>query len=310
MQILYTNKVKMIDKKYFHKTDYAKIFKLKFDTDLLENKVQFETTYWSYKTLFEFNNLLSYYQLSKIKIDKAITIFETCNKNINSKITKCYDKYCIQIYEYLMTCYEEVLETKKLGRKPNWNFFVKSIKPYIENINARMLLSYTPQPKTKEIKEKDAFYSLKDENDFDNIQQTYSKVYSSEIKGKELVFFFDLLYLSCRIHDLLYNNVSNPNIASVFKEDFILNYVENHKQAKEILDKMIIENYNNIETISTLLNAYFNEYTEPISKNNEIIDSYNMLKIVHKSIKNNDISTAKIIIKEILRKHKVFLDEE
>jgi hypothetical protein len=34
-----------------------------------------------------------------------------------------------------MNCYDEILELKELNKKTNWNYFVKSIKPYIENIH-------------------------------------------------------------------------------------------------------------------------------------------------------------------------------
>jgi len=107
LQTIYTDKIQLVDKKYFHKTQYAISFKMKFETDLLHNKIQFNTTYWTYKTIDEFNNLLSYYQISKIKTEKAINILEACKKHINSTIEKCYDKYCIEIYEYLINCYNE-----------------------------------------------------------------------------------------------------------------------------------------------------------------------------------------------------------
>lgn len=306
MQTLFTNKIKMIDKKYFHKTEYAYAFKLQFNVELLHNEIQFNTTYYSYKTLIEFNNLLSYYQLSKNKTDKAIKIFEICIKNINSKIQKCYDKYCVEIYKYLIDCYEEILETKKLGKKPNWNFFVKSIKPYIENVKDRMLLIYNKPSKVKIIQEKDAVYSIKDEIDFEDIKNTYLKIYSNTISGKEFIFFYDLLYLYCRIYDLLYN-VLDLNV--IFNDEDILDYLDKNKQSKTTINKIVNQFYKNTNTITIMLNAFFDEYKEPISNNDEIINTYNILKVIQKSIKENDVSVAKLLIKEILHKHKEFLVE-
>jgi len=189
----------MIDKKYFHKTQYAILFKMKFETDLLHNKIQFNTTYWTYKTIDEFNNLLSYYQISKIKTEKAINILEACKKHINSTIEKCYDKYCIEIYEYLINCYNEILEAKNSNKKPNWDYFVKSIRPHIENIHKFDIFHLETNYKLKEIKENNIKYKIintqsLDDDYFQVIRNTFFKIYSYNLTGKEL-FSFMIYYI-------------------------------------------------------------------------------------------------------------------
>ena len=318
MQTLYTKKVNRIDKKHFHRTDYARIFNIKFDTDLLHNKIQFDTTYYPMKTLIEFNNLLSYYQLSDDKTKKAIEILEECKKHINSKYEKCYDKHCIDIYEYLMSCYNEIEESKKLGKKPNWNAFVNSITPYIKDLNDANFLYVDILPKTKEIKETNCFYQLIEKNILDKedlhyqIEDIYYKLFNKKLTEKEFIYIYDLLTLICNIYDLLYNNDKNKHLDFFLQtnasKDFF-KFVKSNALGKQFIDNYIKSLDDYCSTSLNMIKAFFDEYITPSSTNSEFIDSYNMLKIIPNYIKENNIYVAKLIIKELLRKHKDFLVE-
>ena len=317
MQSIYTKKIKRIDKKYFHKTLYS----MAWDIDLLHNKTQFDIAYYTFKTLIEFNNLLSYYQLSKDKTNKAIEMFENCKTHINSKYEKCYEKHCVEIYEYLMNCYDEILEYKKLGKKPNWNYFVKTITTYIDDIRTIDLFRIETETKIKEIKETGyIYYAIKNEMTFDetlhiksSFRNKYYKILKKDLELQEIIFIRHFLCLICKIYDLLYNNTNSKNI-NLFEKTYIdkefLKYIETSEKGKQFINNYnkLINNYPN--TIIELLNAFFEEYPNPISSNNLFIDSYNMLKIVLNSVEENNIHFAKIIIKELLSKHKDFLEEE
>jgi len=63
------------------------------------------------------------------------------------------------------------------------------------------------------------------------------------------------------------------------------------------------------EIIINILTAFFNEYKEPLSNNLEIRDSYYLLKLIFEYIKEDNFSISKLIIKELIRKHKYFLIE-
>lgn len=113
----YDTNIKIPDKKYFHLTEYATRFQDIFGIELKSNTEQFDLTFNTYKTLFKVYKSAITYKQNKIERYNAIRkTLEKYFELVKSKINKCWDKYCIELYEDYEKWYDELLEMEQKKR--------------------------------------------------------------------------------------------------------------------------------------------------------------------------------------------------
>lgn len=265
------------DKKYFHKTDYAIRFKDIFGIDLKSNKEQFDLTFNTYKTLFKVYKSAITYKQNKLERYNAVrnTLEEYFNI-VKSRIKKCWDKYCIRLYDEYEKWYDELLE---MEQKKRYNFqnIIDSSSAFIISYDLEMVFTIDDSYLNRRIDYNDeTIYQIKRQLNFDYNKDEYEcdsiflkrfkKKYRQELTLKEYSCVMDTLT--------------------------IIIYIQNHIDNKEDLKKGI--------------NAYLKDYQQRININSDFDTNYDILTFIYQC---DDMKVIQLMLKSLLQKNIYFLEE-
>ena len=270
--------IRLPDKKYFHKTRYATLFKENFGEELKPNNLQFDLSFNTLRTSVKFYLQLVNYKQNKIERHKAIkSVLEEYNNKIKKNIHKCYDKYCIELSYEFEKWYDELLQMEEKN-KYNYKSLEKEVKKYILDIINNQWLSLDTRLNKKTNFNGNINYKVIREKNVDDkigfgvdyhsdFLMRFKKKYKQKLHLKEYSFVMDTLYV----------------ITYIYK------YVSN------------------IEKVKIGIDAYFNDYTQKIKINDDFDTNYDIINLISKT---NDINTIKTLITSLIAKNIYFLEND
>ena len=272
----YNNYINVPDKKYFHKTRYAKMFYDVFDVELKPNTEQFELIYSTFRTLIKiYKGLITYKQNKKEQYNYIKDILENYLTDKKSKINKCWDKLCIELYYEFEKWYDELLEMEKINK---YNFKkILSMAEYILDKYSIKTFMMVNKTKTNKNYNEDKKYIIKrnykQNYDLDKFEwhseflKDFKRKYNQILTLREYSYVIDTLT--------------------------IIIYTQNHINHKEYLNKG--------------LSAYFNDYPQKVNINDDFNTNYEILNFIYQ---NNDINSIGLMLKSLLQKNIYFLEQE
>lgn len=270
--------IRLPDKKYFHKTRYATLFKNNFNEELKPNTLQFDLTFNTLRTLVKFYLQIVNYKQNKLERHKDIkSVLEEYNDKIKRNIHKCYDKYCIELSYEFEKWYDELLQMDE-KKKYNYKSLEKEVKKYILDIIYSQWLSLDMRLNRETKFNENIIYKVIREKKIDDrikyngvdyhsdFLMRFKKKYKQKLDLKEYCFVIDTLYLITYIHE------SVPSI----------------------------------ERIRKGIEAYFNDYSQKIKINTDFDTNYDMINLIYTS---EDINTIKVMIMSLIGRNICFLEE-
>jgi len=272
----YNNYINVPDKKYFHKTRYAKMFYDVFDVELKPNTEQFELIYSTFRTLIKiYKGLIKYKQNKKEQYNYIKDILENYLTDKKSKINKCWDKLCIELYYEFEKWYDELLEMEKINK---YNFKkILSMAEYIIDKYSIKTFMMVNKTKTNKNYNEDKKYIIKrnykQNYDLDKFEwhseflKDFKRKYNQILTLREYSYVIDTLT--------------------------IIIYTQNYINHKEYLNKG--------------LSAYFNDYPQKVNINDDFNTNYEILNFIYQ---NNDINSIGLMLKSLLQKNIYFLEQE
>jgi len=266
------------DKKYFHLTEYATRFQDIFGVELKSNKEQFDLTFNTYKTLFKVYKSAITYKQNKIERYNAIRkILEKYFELVKSKINKCWDKYCIELYEDYEKWYDELLEMEQKNRYNFQNIIDRSESHIIcYDLDFRLTANSIDSPNRKVEYKDGVIYKIRRTPTFDYYNGEYEN-HSDFLKRFKRKYKYELTL---------------EEYSYVMDTLTIIIYIQNHIDNKETMNKG--------------LNAYFKDYPQKININDDFNTNYDMLSFIFQC---EDINVIKLIFKNLIQKNIYFLEE-
>lgn len=139
-----------LDKKYFRNSIYIKKFEETFDIKIKDNPLQYELICETYNALLYANNCFfaKGYRKTTDIINDVISNTKAYLDKYKSKIKKCYDSACIEIYDKLDEIVEELTEIlstyeNSVNKNDTLKSRCKSILEILENYeNALSLINF------------------------------------------------------------------------------------------------------------------------------------------------------------------------
>lgn len=270
--------ISLPDKKYFHKTRYATLFKNNFNEELKPNTLQFDLTFNTLRTLVKFYLQIVNYKQNKLERHKDVkSVLEEYNDKIKNNIHKCYDKYCIELSYEFEKWYDELLQMDE-KKKYNYKSLEKEVKKYILDIIYNDWLNLGVRINRETNFNKNIIYKVIREKKIDekigfgvdyhsDFLMRFKKKYKQKLDLKQYSFVIDTLYLITYIHE------SVPSI----------------------------------ERIRKGIEAYFNDYSQKIKINTDFDTNYDMINLIYTT---NDINTIEVMIMSLIGRNISFYEEK
>lgn len=271
----YKNRIKVPDKKFFHKTKYAKAFFETFGVELKPNTEQFNLTYDTYKTLIKISKGLYAYKQNKQEkcnyITKILEEYFNINKN---KINKCWDSTCIELYDIFEKWYDELLEMKEIHKYKFDTMYYLSCA-FIAGYELNHYMKYDFYPKHTKYDDNKT-YKIKEQRTLNHTLGYYDRhshfLKNFKIKYKQTLTLKEYFY----VKDTL----------------TIIIYMRDH--------------IDDIKTLKSGLKAYFKDYPQKLNINDDFNTTYEILTFI---FQNNDINTTNLMLKSLLQKNIHFFTE-
>ena len=271
----YKNNIKVPDKKFFHKTRYAKAFFETFGIELKPNTEQFNLTYDTFRTLIKISKGLYAYKQNKQEkcnyITKILEEYFNTNKN---KINKCWDSACIELYDIFEKWYDELLEMEKVHKYKFRTMYSLSCG-LIEVYELKHYMRYDFYPKHTKY-DNNKTYKIKEQRTLNHTLGYYDRhsyfLKDFKIKYKQTLTLKEYFY----VKDTL----------------TIIIYMRDH--------------IDDIKTLENGLKAYFKDYPQKVNINDDFNTTYEILSFIFQS---NDINTINLMLKSLLQKNIHFFIE-
>ena len=290
-----------LDKKYFNKSIYMKMFESAFDIKIKDYPLQYELVFETYNTYIGVNNILfsmNYIPINQ-KVDNLIHLISSYLNKYKNKIKKSYDSECILIYESLENTLDELNEMKELYTTKKIKYNLKSLEKdteyfmnILDNLNFDKLVDSKDMPYIK--KPNDKLPKKVNLKIIDNLDIKSSTLFDDD-KQKELNNLF--------IQD--YKKRTGINLNEDMEQRYFIFDILN--RIKDLNNSMVDYYIYNDKCLVNLFNYYLKEFlNEDITYVKDItyINVFNKLKDISDLIDNNNIDLAYSNIKELIEQFK------
>ena len=154
------SKIKIPDKKYFHKTVYADLYYKKFSIELKPNTLCFDLSYDILCSIIKFYRSLIHYKDNKIKrYEELINILKPCLNKYKKIYKESNDLHIIKLYNLMKKMYKLLKDMNKVG-KYNFTILEKEIEFEIYLIKYSHILDINYIPKQSIIYSNKNTYSV------------------------------------------------------------------------------------------------------------------------------------------------------
>ena len=292
---IYHNK---LDKKYFNKSVYIKKFEKEFGIKIKDYPLQYELIFETYNTLIMLNNNLfstNYIKISS-KVDNIIHLLSSYLNRYKTKINKCYDSNCINLYYGFESELDELKDMKETYKSPS-NYNLKHLEDIVSDYMT--ILNLVDFDKLKDIKE-----------------LPYKKIANDKLPKKiNLKIFNELDLIESNSLDISKLRAETNNFCKKYYEEKGIDLKVEKDQFEYIIQTLyMVENiYNSIVDYyiyedKTILNIHMYTLDNYLKKDNSYIKDIsitnitNKLKIISDKIKEDKIDSSfediQVIIKQ------------